>query len=114
MDDDAAFEMYLQKCQNLHEEWHPGAVFDEKVFKEMALKEWKEATEMDKKPFFEAVKAKQQQEWKTFADFARANRDEVWKKNPGISVKEAIKIIQEMWNKKKRYDNLNISEGQIN
>ena len=43
-----AFGLYLQKCKDLHEEWHPGARYNEEEFQELAIEAWNTASEAKK------------------------------------------------------------------
>ena len=54
--DELAFERYLKRCKELHEEWHPGAKFEQDKFKDFALQKWNAASDNEKDDFREKVK----------------------------------------------------------
>ena len=49
--DEFAFVRYLKRCKELHEQWHPGAKYDEEEFKKFASKKWNNASKLDKDKF---------------------------------------------------------------
>ena len=54
--DELAFERYLKRCKEVHEEWHPGAKYEQDKFKEFALQKWNAAVETEKGKFREKIK----------------------------------------------------------
>ena len=54
--DELAFERYLKRCKELHEEWHPGAKYEQDKFKDFALQKWNAASDTEKDNFREKVK----------------------------------------------------------
>ena len=54
--DELAFERYLKRCKELHEEWHPGTKYEQDKFKDFALQKWNGASDTEKDSFREKVK----------------------------------------------------------
>ena len=54
--DEQSFERYLKRCKELHEEWHPGARYEQDKFKDFAVEKWNAASETEKDQFREKLK----------------------------------------------------------
>ena len=114
--DEFAFVRYLKRCKELHEQWHPGAKYDEKEFKKFAMKKWNDASELDKDKFrnpFRQIPEKniiEEAERKTpFATFSNSKRHELMSENPDMQPIEVMKKIENLWlnmphTQKKKYN----------
>lgn len=54
--DELAFERYLKRCKELHEEWHPGSKYEQDKFRDFALQKWNAASDTEKDNFRDKVK----------------------------------------------------------
>ena len=114
--DEFAFVRYLKRCKELHEQWHPGAKYDEEEFKKFASKKWSDASELDKDKFrnpFRQMPEKnifEEAERKTpFATFSNSKRHELMSENPDMQPIEVMKKIENLWlnmphTQKKKYN----------
>lgn len=87
------FSIYVKQCRELHEKNHPGAFIDEDKFKQLALEHWQQSSACDKKKF----RAQHKEKFDSFKDFCQAKRGAVMAANPGISIKKALEILENMW-----------------
>ena len=85
-----AFELFLSKSRNLHEERHPGAKIDEKLFKKLAQDKWSQGSMNEKAKFLEEAEVlhpSNKPKESAFVKFSRSKRAEVLVQNPtGFSV----------------------------
>ena len=54
--EEIAFERYLNRCKELHEDKYPDVEYDEEKFRECALEKWNISSEFDKDKFRQKVK----------------------------------------------------------
>ena len=96
--EELAFERYLKKCKELHEQWHPSSRYNEEKFKELALQEWNKADDEDKDKFRQQPKKIQAlRNESPFTAFSKAKRHEIVASNPGIKPIEVMHQIEELW-----------------
>ena len=96
--EELAFERYLKKCKELHEQWHPFARYNEEKFKELALQEWNRAEDEDKNKFRQNPKKIHALKNETpFITFSKAKRHEILASNPGMKPIDIMHKIEDLW-----------------
>ena len=94
--DELAFENYLKKCKELHEEKHPEIWYDNEAFRNFATEKWNTASEIEKGNFRHSLEQSNSQDNQSltlfrcqtpFAIFSNEKRKEIMRENPEVKVK---------------------------